>query len=74
MTERFEHLPGLSEREILEGLGAEALTNYITGLGAKASVLETKMNEAAEILEGVYGVTVDEVLRRRESRGETNNG
>ncbi len=74
MIER-DHLPGLSEREVLESLGPEALVEHIMTLGEKVSTLENKMNEAAEILEGVYGLTVNDVLSQRESQvaGEKQN-
>lgn len=70
MTER-EHLPGLSEREILEGMGAEALVKHIMMLGQRASHIENKMNEAANVLEGTYGLTVEEYLESQEADGET---
>lgn len=79
MTERHEHLPGLSEREVLEGMGTEALVDHILRLGERATHIERKMNEAADILEGAYGLTVDDVLSARQladqaAVGETKNG
>lgn len=78
MTERYEAdpFPGMSEREMLEGLGREGLANHIIELGSRASHLESKMNIAAEVLEGTYGVTIEQVLQERSSPpgGERNNG
>lgn len=68
-----EYLPGLSEREILECMGPEALVDHIIALGEKATKIENKMNEAADVLEGAYGLTVEQMLQIRQSvAGELN--
>lgn len=74
MIERQETLPGLSERELLESMGPESLVDHIVELGRRATEIENKMNEAADVLEGAYGVSVEDVMKMRESQsvvGET---
>ena len=44
----------------------------------KATEIEKRMNLASEVLEGAYGVTVDTILRKRDTtlvalRGENQN-
>lgn len=82
MIEKYqpqETLPGLSERETLEGFSAQQLTDYIVHMGGQVTELETKMNLASEVLEGTYGVTVEDILNRGRSTrlsgaGEKQNG
>lgn len=78
MIERQEALPGLSERELLESIGAEAVVDHILKLGGTVAEIEKRMNLAAEVLEGAYGVTVEEILHKRGTvliavRGENTN-
>lgn len=65
-------LPGLSSREIYEGMTPNAIVDQILHLGQKVSQFEREMNMAADVLEGVYGVTVLDVLELREK--EKQNG
>ena len=79
MIERQESLTGLSEAELLESMGAEKVIDYIIVLGEKITEIEKRMNLASEILEGAYGITVEQVIRRRDVtmvaiRGENQNG
>lgn len=79
MIERQESLTGLSEAELLESMGAEKVIDYIIGLGEKITEIEKRMNLASEVLEGAYGITVEQVIRRRDVtmvaiRGENQNG
>lgn len=73
-------LPGLSKREILEGMRPEALVDHILSMGEKVTIIENEMNLASNVLEGAYGVTVDQVLADRDARitpfgsGEKQNG
>lgn len=88
MSERQEDmaLPGLEKAEILEGLGPDALVDYILGLGEKVTQIERDMNLASDVLSGAYGLSVEQILQEREMEdtqsidmsgllfGETNNG
>lgn len=79
MIERQESLPGLSEVELLESMGAEKVVDYIIGLGEKVTEIEKRMNLASEVLEGAYGITVEQVMRKKDVtmvaiRGENQNG
>ena len=65
MIERQESLPGLSEVELLESMGPDGIVDHILKLGEKATEIEKRMNLAAEVLEGAYGVTVEEILHKR---------
>lgn len=72
MSERYEYngyeaepLPELSEREILEGMSPHSIVDYILFMGMKATEIETKMNMAAEVLEGVHGCVVEDILNTR---------
>lgn len=69
MIEKYEEptLPGLSERETLEGFSPQQITDYIVHMGSQVTELETKMNLASEVLEGTYGVTVEDVLNKGRS-------
>ena len=62
-----EHFPGMSEQEILESMTPENLVKHILMLGEKATQIETKMNKASEVLEGTYGLTVEQVLRNSDT-------
>ena len=78
MIERQESLPGLSEVELLESMGPDGIIDHILKLGEKATEIEKRMNLASEVLEGAYGVTVDTILRKRDTtlvalRGENQN-
>ena len=65
--ERQEHLPGMSQQELLESMGPEGIVDHILKLGEKASKIEQDMNLASEILEGAYGLTVEQVLTERDT-------
>ena len=72
-------MPGLSETEPLESIGVEGVVDHIIRLGEVATEIERRMNIASEILEGVYGVTVEQVLANNDTtlvviRGEKQNG
>lgn len=73
MSEKYEHptLPGFSQREYFESLSPDQLLNYILELGEKVTKIEKEMNLAAEVLEGGYGLTVEQMLSRS---GENKNG
>lgn len=60
-------LPGMSRREVYESMTPEALARHIVGLGEQVSQLESEMDLAADVLEGGYGKTVEEVLFAEES-------
>lgn len=68
MSERYDEpaLPGFSEIEIMETMGAESLVDHILAMSDKAANLETKMNEASQVLEGAYGLSIEDVLLSRE--------
>lgn len=70
MSEKFQReqdaIPGLEERELLESMGKDKIVDHIVELGDQATNIEGKMNQAAEVLEGAYGVTVESVLQERE--------
>lgn len=78
--ERQEHLPGMSQQELLEAMGPEGIVDHMLKLGEKASKIEQDMNLASEILEGAYGLTVEQVLTERDTTlvvlrgGEKQNG
>lgn len=61
-------LPGLSEREVLESMNPEQIVDLILKDGERVTEIEKRMNQASEVLEGAYGLTVDEVLNQREER------
>lgn len=61
----------LSEREVLEQMGPDAIVNLILEHGERVSEYERTMNLASEVLEGAYGVSVESVLQKRERE---NNG
>lgn len=65
--ERQEHLPGMSQQELLESMGPEGIVDHILKLGEKASKIEQDMNLASETLEGAYGLTVEQVLTERDT-------
>jgi hypothetical protein len=62
----------ISEREVLEGMSSEEIVDLILAHGEKVSKYEGFMNLASDVLEGAYGITVEEVLQKRER--ETGNG
>lgn len=81
MTEKYEQkaLPGMEERELLKSMSVDEIVDYILHMGEKATEIEKRMNLASEVLEGAYGVTVDQVLTKRDVtlvalRGENQNG
>lgn len=53
-----------TQREALEALNIDQLTNYILSQGEKASEIEGMMNLAAQVLEG-YGTSVEKELEKR---------
>lgn len=67
-----EHLPGLSKREVLEGMTPDSLVDLILSTGEKIGAMESEMNLASQVLEG-YGTTVERELakRERETNGKT---
>lgn len=73
MTEilKQETLPGMSEVELLEALDADSIVDHILEMGKQVTELEKKMNTASDVLEGAYGLTVEDVLARRESQHST---
>lgn len=67
MTGEYQpHIEGLSEREILEGMSPDSIVNTILTQGEKVSDIERSMNLASDVLQGAYGLTVEEVLQKRE--------
>lgn len=82
MTEKYiqGELEGLSERELLESMTQDQIVDYILHMGRNVSDLEKKMNLASEVLEGVYGTDVEQILTERGTMlatfvdGETKNG
>jgi hypothetical protein len=66
-----ETLPGFSDRELLEGMTADQIVDEILRQGEKVSEVERYMNLASDVLEGAYGLTVDQVLQERDKNGET---
>lgn len=65
--ERQESLPGLSKQELLESMQPDQIVDYILELGSRASEIEQEMNLASEVLEGAYGLTVEQVLTERDT-------
>lgn len=76
MTERYEHptLPGFSQREYFESLTPDQLLNYILDQGERVTAIEKDMDLAAEVLEGGYGLSVEDMLSRKEKNNQTNTG
>ncbi len=66
-----ETLPGMSDRELLEGMSPDQIVDSILREGQKVSDIERYMNLASDVLEGAYGLTVDQILQERENNGET---
>lgn len=56
----------LTREERLLRLGPSGLVDRIVDLGEQVTELEKNMNEASSLLEREYGLTVEEVLSRRE--------
>ena len=71
MTERFNQEPLITERDIYEGMSPNQLANLILAHGELVSSYERSMNLAAEVLEGAYGLTVEQVLQQREKENGT---
>lgn len=73
MTGNYEQraLPQLSEVEILESMKPDGIVDQILQMGQEVAELEQKMNKASEVLEGAYGVTVEDVLSRRTAQGSS---
>lgn len=75
MTETLSKNPEMTqgelvtEREVLEGMGKDALVDFILIKGTEVGELERLMNLAGDVLEG-YGTSIDKELDKR----ETNNG
>lgn len=61
-----EALPGLSRREQFEAMTPDGIVDHIVGLGGKVDEIKTEMDEASTVLEGAYGVTVEQVLADRQ--------
>ena len=72
MTERLtdEPLPGLSERDFLQSMTPDWLVDHIVELGERVTHIETKISLASVVLQEAYGLTVEDVLIQRETRGE----
>ncbi len=71
MSQSPETLPGLSDRELLEGMTPDQIVDEILQHGEKVGEIERRMSLASDVLEGAYGVTVDDILRIREQNAET---
>lgn len=71
MSKGPETLPGLSDRELYEGMTPDQIVEDILRNGEKVGEIERRMSMASDVLEGAYGLTVDDVLRTRESNGES---
>ena len=67
MTEQYEEptLPGMAGREILESLGPDGIVDRILEMRQNLTEIEKRMNMASVVLEGAYGLTVEDVLKRR---------
>ena len=63
-----ETLPTLSERELLEDMSEDQIVNLILQNGERVTEIERFMNLASEVLEGAYGVSVEEVLDKRKNQ------
>ena len=63
-----ETLPTLSERELLEDMPEDQIVNLILQNGERVTEIERFMNLASEVLEGVYGVSVEDVLNKRKNQ------
>lgn len=73
MTERYEEdsLPGMEQRELLEGMTPDQIVDVILSNGETVSEIERFMNLANEVLEGVHGLSVEQVLQQREKENGT---
>ena len=63
-------LEGLDERAIFESMQPNEIVDYILDRGKRVAQIERMMSLASEVLEGGYGLTVDEVLQKRENKDE----
>jgi len=66
MTEAFLEQPLFTIQESLEGLNPDQLVDLIMQHGETISKYERIMNLASDVLEGAYGLNVDDVLNKRE--------
>lgn len=71
MTERMGQEPLLTEREVLEGMSSDQIVDLILQNGERVTAIERSMSLAAEVLEGAYGRTVEQVLKEREKQNGT---
>lgn len=61
-------LPTMSDREYLESMKPDDIVDLILKDGERVTQIEKRMDLASEVLEGAYGLTVEEVLNKREER------
>lgn len=68
MSRSPETLPGMSDQELFEGMTPDQIVDDILRNGEKVGEIERRMNLASEVLEGAYGMTVDDILRNRDEQ------
>lgn len=67
----------MTKIEYLESMDPQKLAGHILNLGEKVTEIENEMNLASDVLEGVYGLTVEQVLHSNDPRSgdkEKQNG
>ena len=65
-----ETLPGMSDRELLEGMTPDQIVDQILQKGEQVAAIERFMNIAGDVLENHHNVTVMQILTEREKNGE----
>jgi len=68
MNEQEPVLQDQEELRMLESMQPDEIVDRILNLGEQATDIEHKMNLASYVLEGAYGITVEDALRERRSR------
>lgn len=62
----METLPGMSEREIFEGMGKEALLNQVTLDLERMETIRDRIRLASDVLAGAFGIEIDPLLEGRD--------
>ena len=62
----METLPGMSEREIYEGMTPESLLQQIENDLTKIESIRERIRLASDVLAGAYGIEIDPILEERD--------
>lgn len=68
----MEQLPGMSDRELFEGMTSEQLLGQVTLDLVRMETTRDRIRLASDVLAGAFGIEIDPLLENRDETKITN--